>query len=276
MPDPTQLPFLLKLIDDGSAFVRKKVMEELKSFGTPLEAMLERLAEPPQPFQRNILKEIFLQNRKRIFHAKWVEWLRKDDGKAKLEEGFSHLADYFNGASYPVKLKTLLDQYTSEYNSMHDSPDVLTLARFMFETKGLKGAEMDYYNPRNSDLVYVIQTRRGLPISLACIFILVGCRLGIQIDGCNIPGHFFAQVNIKGQKFLVDCFNGGQFFLAEDFQPFQVSTDFSTKNAISSPPTSEIIFRRVLMNITHALQKEDDRKEVDFFLQLLTMLNKKK
>ncbi len=52
----------------------------------------------------------------------------------------------------------------------------------------LGGTEtMDYGDPQNSNLVHVITRRAGLPISLACVYILVGQRMGLAIEGCNFP-----------------------------------------------------------------------------------------
>ena len=47
MPDPTQLPYLLRLFDDDSPIVQSAVAEALYAFGNSLEKELAKLAEPP-------------------------------------------------------------------------------------------------------------------------------------------------------------------------------------------------------------------------------------
>ena len=61
MPDPKQIPFLLKLIDDHSETVRKLAEDALAAFGPSLVQHLSKLTEPPDTEQmekiRNLLKE---------------------------------------------------------------------------------------------------------------------------------------------------------------------------------------------------------------------------
>ncbi len=58
---------------------------------------------------------------------------------------------------------------------------------------GFGGAD-DYFRRENSSLNYVLRKRRGIPISLALVFMGVGRLLGMEVDGINYPGHFLARV----------------------------------------------------------------------------------
>jgi len=273
MPDRDQLPFLLRLIDDDSEIVREKVMQELESFGASLELEIAKLAEPPDSVQQRLLHDLIMDNRKKVLREKWQTWYNLRDDKLKLETAFHLIAEYMNGPAYPAKVADLLDMLAAEYRALHDDVNPMTLAQFLFDAKGLKGAASDYYNPRNSDLVYVMQSKRGLPITLACVFILVGSRLDLEIEGCNVPGHFFAVVMIDNQKFMVDCFNGGQFFLSDEFIPAHVTQHFDVNRLLTIPPTAELIIKRVLMNLIRAYQGENNSGESKFFSRLLTELN---
>ena len=276
MPDPTQIPFLLRLLDDESETVREKIMDEFKAFGTSLEVHLASLDKPLEKDQQRVLRKLIKKNRRTIFRRSLFSWVDIQDDMVKLEAAFEHIADYINGTAYPVKLKFLLDALSDEYKSIHQHADVLSLARFLFEMKGLKGADTDYYSPHNSDLVSVLQTGKGLPISLACIYMLVGSRLGLTIEGCNIPGHFFARVQLSGETFLVDCFNSGHFFLADEVQAIEKTESLNIKQMLESIPDAEAIIRRVLMNLIRAYQYEEDQEECIFFIELLTEMNELK
>ncbi len=63
----------------------------------------------------------------------------------------------------------------------------------MLRTEGFAGAE-DYHEARNSSLQFVLQERRGIPISLATVVLGVGAQLGLQVSGINFPGHFLVAV----------------------------------------------------------------------------------
>jgi len=71
----------------------------------------------------------------------------------------------------------------------------------MLRAQGFTGAE-DYYEARNSALQFVLQARRGIPISLAMVLIGVGEQAGIAARGINFPGHFLVML----EQQLVDPF----------------------------------------------------------------------
>lgn len=82
--------------------------------------------------------------------------------------------------------------------------------RFIFEEKGFTGNQLDYYDPRNSLLHEVIERRTGIPITLSVIYIEVGRRAGLDVEGVGLPGHFVVRVRELGERdaMLVDPFHG--------------------------------------------------------------------
>lgn len=82
--------------------------------------------------------------------------------------------------------------------------------RFLFEQKRFTGNQLDYYDPRNSFLNEVIDRRLGIPITLSVIYIEVGRRAGLDVEGVGLPGHFIVRVRELGERedFLVDPFHG--------------------------------------------------------------------
>ncbi|MCA9259814.1 MAG: transglutaminase family protein [Planctomycetales bacterium] len=83
----------------------------------------------------------------------------------------------------------------------------------LFEIYGLAGNVEDYYNPLNSYLPYVLQSRRGIPISLTLIYCCVAELAGIETFGINAPGHFLAEVPMGQERgsasMYIDPFYGG-------------------------------------------------------------------
>ncbi len=66
---------------------------------------------------------------------------------------------------------------------------------FMFTTLGFAGNMEDYYDPRNSLLTHVIERRIGIPITLSVVYIEVGRRAGLNVEGVGMPGHFIVRVH---------------------------------------------------------------------------------
>lgn len=82
----------------------------------------------------------------------------------------------------------------------------LSLRRVISIAEGIGGNVDDYYQPDNHFLDTVLATRRGIPLSLSVLWIEVGRRAGIEMEGVGMPGHFL--VYAGGQ--LVDPFHYGE------------------------------------------------------------------
>jgi hypothetical protein len=78
----------------------------------------------------------------------------------------------------------------------------------LFEREGFHGDLDNYADPENSFLDSVIERRRGIPISLSVLMIAVGRRLGLDVRGVGMPGHFLVFDATRGDVWC-DPFHGG-------------------------------------------------------------------
>ncbi|HYE15439.1 MAG TPA: transglutaminase-like domain-containing protein [Pyrinomonadaceae bacterium] len=86
---------------------------------------------------------------------------------------------------------------------------VEALNEYLFGELGFAGNESDYYDPRNSMLHRVLGRRTGIPITLSLVYMEVGRRAGLAVEGVGLPGHFIVRARAGGQEpVLVDPFNG--------------------------------------------------------------------
>lgn len=95
---------------------------------------------------------------------------------------------------------------------------VTALNEFLFRDQQFVGNETDYEDPRNSFLNEVLDRRTGIPLTLALVYMEVGRRAGITVEGINFPGHFLVRCpgGIAGRPgLIVDAFHGGA-VLSED------------------------------------------------------------
>jgi regulator of sirC expression with transglutaminase-like and TPR domain len=98
---------------------------------------------------------------------------------------------------------------------------VAALNDYLFEDLGFRGNEARYDDPRNSFVNDVLRRRTGIPISLAVIYIDVGRRAGLQLEGVNFPGHFLVRAPGTGPQvpdLLIDVFHRGAILREVDCQ----------------------------------------------------------
>ncbi len=89
------------------------------------------------------------------------------------------------------------------------------LREYLFEEQGFAGNSEDYFDPRNSYLNEVLDRRLGIPITLSLVLIEVGRRLGLQMEGIGLPGHFITGACVGGEHVLLDPFNAGTVLTGE-------------------------------------------------------------
>ncbi|MEA2972866.1 MAG: hypothetical protein QOG82_1324 [Actinomycetota bacterium] len=87
-------------------------------------------------------------------------------------------------------------------------PTLAGWRQYLFVDVGFTGETQRYYDPRNSFLNDVLDSRRGIPIALSVLAMEVGRRLGLGFDGVGMPGHFLLRSTDDPDTF-VDPFNGG-------------------------------------------------------------------
>jgi len=80
--------------------------------------------------------------------------------------------------------------------------------RFFYGKQRFAGNVAAYYDPDNSYLHRVIETRRGIPITLAVLFAELARHVGLDVDGVGFPGHFLIRVNLHDGVVVIDPFTG--------------------------------------------------------------------
>lgn len=86
---------------------------------------------------------------------------------------------------------------------------VAALNHCLYDELGFAGDVATYYDPRNSYLNEVIERRIGIPITLAVLYMELGRRIGLAIQGVSFPGHFLVKLKVKRGHLVLDPFSRG-------------------------------------------------------------------
>ena len=152
------------------------------------------------------------------------------------------------------------------------------IARFLHQEVGLSGNLECYDDPRNSFLNDVLDRRLGIPISLSVIWIDVGRRLGLPIEGVGLPGHFIVRWRLpdlpSSERILIDPFHGGIVLtlgdcerrLEENFGPM------AWYHGILAPASDLAIIGRMLLNLKTIYARAEDHERLVAVLQLFMLV----
>jgi regulator of sirC expression with transglutaminase-like and TPR domain len=87
---------------------------------------------------------------------------------------------------------------------------VAAINHHLFAELNFAGNTGAYYDPRNSYLNEVLERRVGIPITLSIVYLEVGRRVGLPVQGVSFPGHFLVKVRLRQGALVLDPFAGGE------------------------------------------------------------------
>ncbi len=147
----------------------------------------------------------------------------------------------------------------------------------MFDELGFTGNSEDYDNPINSYIPVVMETKRGLPITLCLIYRELMTRLGLVVHGIGAPGHFLAGVELPEHEGLtyVDCFHGGGVLsLDEAIDMVQQVVEQPLPRTADSLPvvTPAEWLARLLRNLERAYERAERTDDAEAMREMRSLL----
>lgn len=137
--------------------------------------------------------------------------------------------------------------------SLHEA-----LRMVLFTEEGFRGDAEDYDDPGNSSVAHVLETRRGMPITLSIVVLETARRAGLSLSGIGLPGHFIVGgPDLPPGKYL-DPFDGGVLCDAEAVER-RVGAIFGSPVELPEeafyPDSTRSILLRVLSNLRRSWEK---------------------
>ena len=149
----------------------------------------------------------------------------------------------------------------SVYDAIH------TINELMYKVEGFKGNRENYYDPKNCLLNYVIDDKRGIPITLSIIYSEIARRLGHNLRGVGMPGHYLLAAGRGASEVFIDPFNNGGLLSRKECLGLALRGNRVPKGRLAALasrllPTSDkrSTMKRLLVNLKlmHIKRKESD------------------
>ncbi|MDQ8196824.1 transglutaminase family protein [Pelagicoccus enzymogenes] len=202
------------LLDDPSPVVQKALVHELSKIGPAACAFLEEIVSGSNRMlalhAKRILKEVENANPSEEFR----KFIRSQN--YELETGAIMLCRVAYPEVTPAEICTQIDSIADRCRELIANPispreRCVMINRVLFHEFGFRGNAEDYENPDNSFLNRVLETKKGLPISLSILYLLVAQRVGADLDPIAYPGHFLVGSFEEDLPFYIDAFKRGRF-----------------------------------------------------------------
>jgi regulator of sirC expression with transglutaminase-like and TPR domain len=148
--------------------------------------------------------------------------------------------------------RTLHTRLPADFSPLHR---VIALNRYLFVELGFQANADDYYDPANNLLNVVLERRTGIPITLSILYLEIGRRIGLRLQGVSFPGHFLVKLPTAEGDLILDPYSKGKSLsesdlrrrlgeLAHDIDPAQLPL----QPFLAAVPKREIL-ARMLRNL---------------------------
>jgi len=147
----------------------------------------------------------------------------------------------------------------------------------LFEVHGYKGNVRNFHSPQNSFINDVLNNKKGSPISISLLYLIIAQKCELPIKGVNLPKHFviaYTNQELYGGdpvKFYINPFSQGSILSRQDLERFLKKEKIELKTKFFSPCGNRAIIRRLLTNLLHSYSIQGNKEkaeEIQKFLQL--------
>lgn len=263
---------LARLVDDPAPAVQKAVRARLGTLGrTALPHLHAAVSEVEGAAARAQVREAAHAVHMDSLETAWS--LVLDAPNVDLERGAFLIALYrfphLDIPAYQRQLDRMADEARRRLRTTHGADRAFALADFMAETLRFEGDRARFYDPNNTYLNQVIDRRRGIPISLSVVYLLLGQRLGLPVYGVNMPVRFLVKYEDEGSEVFLDLFDTSAPVEPSACVRFLMNTGITPRPDHFAPAPAQAVLLRMVRNLIAIAQKAEQLQTEADLLRLL-------
>lgn len=256
------------LLDDATPSVRKALLALFNDLGGPGIQFLQEIAHG--------------SHRVLARHANWfLEELRFSDPVAEFR-GFIRSLNYELETGAFLLSRTVsrdldvadccatLDKIANRCRDLITQPATIReqcriINRVLFHEWGFHGNVDNYTDPLNSLIDQVLARRKGIPISLSTVYLLVADRLGIELEPVGLPGHFIVGCYTEAKPFFIDPFDRGIFLDTDEVFALLRANKIVPKSSDLMPTPIREVLCRSCRNLVNHYRAAGDTEHAKLF-----------
>lgn len=258
---------LVSLLDDDDIEVSQLVEKEIRQQRDIIIPYLENEWESAgfNPKVQRRIEELVHELQLEVVLERLTNWYH--GGAIDLLEGLWIIATY----QYPdlslEKLRSDFEQFYYETwlefkEDMHPIDQVRALNHVFFSKLKFGSNTKHFHSASNSMVNVVLETRKGNPITLCCIYMTIAQRLNLPVYGVNLPNLFVLTYKKDAVQFYINVFNKGLVFMRSDIDHYIAQLNLQPNDSFYQPCSNLDIMRRVLRNLALAFEKAGDGDKV--------------
>lgn len=292
-----EIKSLVALLDDDDEEILSHVQSKLLSLGSDVIPALEQeWSHLGNAIQQQRVEDIIHRIQYKSLLVALKQWYETPD--QDLLTGVCIIARYRYPDIDQQKIineidKIRLDIWLEMHYDLSPYEKVRIINHTLYSVFGFKGNTDNYHAPDNSFINVVLESRKGNPIMLAVIYILLAQRLHLPVFGVNLPQHFVCAYkeesqdspvndpfNIKSKLdyrdgrvlFYINAFNQGAVFSKANLEQFLRQIKIEQRADYFDPCGNLDIVKRILRNLVVAYEKSDKPGNAEDVKEMLLVL----
>ncbi|MFW5879468.1 MAG: transglutaminase family protein [bacterium] len=285
--EKSRLEALINLLDDPDDTVALTVTENLLKAGRDVIPVLEQAWEEAagsEIFQErleNVINDIQFQDIKRDL----AYWCHHEKGN--LIKGAFIIAKY----QYPeIKFrqidelieKLVRDVWLEINNDLTALEKVRIMNDIFFGHHGFQVNKTNLFSPYNSYINYVLDAKKGNALSLSIIYMTIAQRLGMSIEGVNLPNNFimaymdryvYGDLFRDNVLFYMDPLSNGAALSRKEIDHYLKKINVKPHESFYTPCDHIKILQRLLSNLIVAYNKTGQESKVEQIKILFSILS---
>ncbi len=284
-----EIDALILLLDDSDNEIYQHVRQKLISCGPGIIPRLESFSE--KAIDKNVLDKISHIIKSIQFeetHKRLEAWMKTD--KYDLLEPYIAISSYFENGLDEQKIKQSIDKLKRSiwlemnYN-LTPLEEVNVFNHVFYSLQGFGANNQNLFDVNNNFLNHLLSTKRGNPISLGLLYLILARALEMPVYGVNLPQHFILSYHTqvlegtenefelrKSILFYINCLNKGIVFTRDDITLFLKRINIEAEPAHYIPCSNDIMVELLLNSIMQSYEMSNNTEKMNEVLQLKSIL----
>jgi regulator of sirC expression with transglutaminase-like and TPR domain len=272
-----ELKALVSLLDDEDKQVSDHVQEKILSLGTEAIPFLEKEWESNlNPSVQSRIEELIHTLQYELVKERLRKWYASPD--QDLLTGMWIIGTYQYPEIELEKLKQDVEQIYYEAwlefrPDLYAYDQIKVINSVIFNKLKFGANTKNFHSPGNSMINVVLETRRGNPITLCVIYLLIAQKLKLPVHGVNLPNLFIITYKDDKHQFYINAFNRGLIFSKQDIENYIHELHMVPQQSFFEPCNSLEIIRRALRNLVMSFEKMGEHAKADEVKVLLVEIS---
>ena len=274
-----ELKALVVLLEDDDEEVVSHAEKRLMEIGTQVIPWLEQEWESTfNPLIQRRIEDLIHTLQFELFQERLIDW--KDHREGNLLEGLWLVATY----QYPdLDLEELNQEihqlYVEVWREFRDDlapfDQIRIINSSLFNKFKFRANTKNFHSPANSMINAVLESKKGNPISLCAVYLLIAEKLNLPVYGVNLPNLFILMYKSEVMDFYINAFNKGLIFSKEDIHNYLDHLNIPHEEIFYQPCSNLDIVLRSLRNLVVSFEKLGDYYKSDEIKMVLKRLDDK-